>query len=168
MNKLTPSEVRKRKQQTKRFDENWVVDVATSEIKLRPLKPVEKIISYLWKKKFKVSDLYWWSSWRWYQWDLMPQTDAIKHDDIPIKGFPRKHQLINNWSIPNKDLKFLYDGPLIDASGKILVKHQNKLQMVVSIISQLKPLSWIIGFILLCTRYWNEIIVIVDNIKKFI
>ncbi len=95
----------------------------------------------------------------------MPYPDAVKHDDIPIKGFPRKHQLVNGWSIPEQDLKYLFDGPLIDENGNLLVKHQSRLQKIVSIVSQLKPLSWVIGLILLCIRFRTEIVEVIEYLK---
>jgi len=110
--------------------------------------------------------MYWWSAWKWYGSDMMPYPDAVKHDDIPIKDFPRKHQLVNGWSISEDDLKYLFDGPLIDENGKILVKHQSGLKKFISIVSQLKPLSWVIGFILFCIRYRAEIVAMFEYLSE--
>ncbi|MEW8178552.1 MAG: hypothetical protein AB2754_15835 [Candidatus Thiodiazotropha endolucinida] len=165
MPNLSPSEARNREKKIKLFDDNWYTDPSTMEIRHRELNLFEKAIGLFWKRKYKVSDMYWWSSWKWYGWDMMPYPDAVKHDDIPIKGFPRKHQLVNGWSIPKEDLNYLYDGPLIDEHGSLLVKHQSNLQKFVSIASQLKPLSWFIGFVLLCIRYWKEIEVVLEYFK---
>lgn len=165
MTNLTPSEARKRKKEVEDFDKAWYVDPSTSEIRRSELDKLHKIIDLFWRKKYRVSDMYWWSSWKWYGWELMPYPDAVKHDDIPIKGFPRKHQLVNGWSIPEEDLKYLFDGPLIDENGNILVKHQSRLQKIESIVSQLKPLSWVIGLILLCIRFRTEIVEVIEYLK---
>ena len=88
MAKLTPSEVRKRKKIVKDFDNNWYADPSTSEIRYKEISNFQKILNLFWKKKYKVSDMYWWTSWKWYGWDMLTCPDAIKHDNIPIKGFP--------------------------------------------------------------------------------
>jgi len=165
MTKLTPSEERKRKKQIDDFEKGWYADPSTSEIRHKKLSKFQKFLNLFWKKKYKVSDMYWWSSWKWYGWNMMPYADAVKHDDIPIKGFPRKYQLVNGWSIPKEDLDYLYEGPLIDENGNILVKHQSGLQKFVSIISQLKPLSWIVMFVLFCIRFRDEIAVFLQYLK---
>ena len=109
--------------------------------------------------------MYWWSSWKWYGCDMMPYPSAIQHDNIPIAGFPRKHKLVNGWSIPKEDLKYLYDGPLIDDKGNILVKHQSMIQKLVSTVSQLRPLSWIVMFVLFCFRNRNEVKELLEYLK---
>ena len=165
MTNLTPSEARKRKRQIDDFEKDWHVDPSTLEIKYRELSGFPKFINLFWKRKYKVSDMYWWSSWKWYGWDMMPYPDAVKHDDIPIRGFPRKHQLVNGWSISKDDLSYLYDGPLIDENGNLLVKHQTRLQKFVSMISQLKPLSWVVMLILFCIRFRIEITELLGYLK---
>ena len=166
MYKLTPSEARKRQKLIEDFDKCWYVNAETSEIRHQELNLYQKALGLFWRKKYKVSDMYCWSTWKWYGWDMMSYPDSIKHDDIPIQGFPRKYQLINDWSIPQEDLKYLYDGPLINENGDILIHHQSILQKLVSFLTQLKPLTWIIGFLFLCIRYWEEVRVILDYIKE--
>ena len=102
---------------------------------------LSNIIDLFWRKKHKVEDFYWRTSRNWATPELMPFTIAIKHDDLPIDKFARKYQLQNGWSIPREDLKYLYEGPLVDRTGhKILVKHRSKLQKFVFVISRLRPL----------------------------
>ncbi len=147
MSKLSPSELRKRNKAIQYFDEHWYIDTQTYEIRHKQLSIFSRI-----------TDLYWWSSAKWYELRLMPYPDAIKRDDVPIIGFPRKHQLKNGWTIPAEDLKYLTVGPLVDESGqKTLVKHQSTIKKTVSVFSQLRPLSWIFPLFLACYRYKNEI-----------
>jgi len=158
MNKLTPSESRIREKEINSFDEHWYIDTQTSEIRHKPLSVFYKIIDFFWRKKHTVADLYWWSVKKWDSSEMISCPNAIKHDNVPIVGFPRKHQMKNGWTIPTKDFKYLYEGPLVDETGnKILIKHQSKIQKLVSIFSQLRPLSWIITLIIACYRYRNEI-----------
>ncbi len=111
MHKPIPSEVRKRQKQINNFHENWYIDTSTSEIRHQELNIYQKLLGLFWRKKYKVSDMYWWSVWKWSNPEMMSYSDAIKHDDIPIQDFPRKYQLINGWSIPQEDLgcRFLQD-----------------------------------------------------------
>lgn len=89
----------------------------------------------------------------------MSMTKPLKHDDIPFQSFPRKYQMINNWTIPKIDLKYLRNGPLINNEGtKIIVKYQNGFKRIISLISQIRPLSWILSFAFVCQRYWEEIL----------
>lgn len=48
----------------------------------------------------------------------------MKSDNIPNKPteIPTIFALQNKWEIPDKDLKTLYDGPLLAANGKLIVK----------------------------------------------
>ena len=132
MSKLTPSDLRKREKGIKSFDEHWYIDVKTKEIRHISLNGWSKLIDLFWRKKHKISDLYWWSSRKWASSQMMPFNNAIKHDDVPIAGFPRKHQMQNEWTIPSEDMKYLYEGPLVDVTGhKILIKHQSKIQRFV-------------------------------------
>ncbi len=161
MNKSTPSELRKTKKGIKSFDKQWYIDKQTSEIRHNKLDWTSKFIDFFWRKKHTVSDLYWWTSRNWSNTKMIDYEIPIKHDDVSIQGFPRKYQLINKWTIPENDLKYLYNGPLVDESGQnILVKHQSKFQKIISILSQLQPLSWItwISFIFMCYLNWDDII----------
>lgn len=169
MSKPTPSELRKRERGIRSFDGHWYIDAKTSEIKHISLEGWSKFIDLFWRKKHKVSDLYWWSSNKWATSEMMPFDDAIRHDDVPIAGFPRKHQMRNGWTIPSEDLKYLYEGPLVDETGhKILVKHQSKIQRLVSVISQLRPLSWIIPLILAFYRYRAEFVELWEKLSNAI
>lgn len=158
MSKPTPSELRQREKEIGSFETHWYIDTVTAEIRHKPLNIGARIIDLFWRRKHKVSDMYWWSMRKWYGWEMMPYPVAIKHDDVPIAGFPRKHQMQNGWTIPSDDLMYLYEGPLVDETGKkILVKHQSTVQKYVTALSQLRPLSWAIPFALACYRYRIEI-----------
>ena len=159
MHTPTPSELRKREKGIKSFDEHWEIIGNTFEIRHIQLKGWSKFIDYFWRKKHKVSDLYWWWSRQSASLKWLYLNDAIKHDDLPLEGFPRKYQMLNKWSILTEDLKYLYEGPLVDQTGhKTLVKHQSRIAKFVSVTSQLRPLGWLIPLILACFRYRNEII----------
>lgn len=159
MNKSSPSELRKIEKGITSFNHHWYIDKQTSEIRHKKLSGSSKFLDFFWRRKHAVSDLYWWISRNWSNTKMMDVDTPIKHDDVSIKGFPRKYQLENNWTIPEDDLKYLYNGPLVDESGHlILVKHQSNFQNTISFISQLRPLTWIISFILICYRYRNDIV----------
>jgi hypothetical protein len=158
MNNISPEDLRIRAKGVASFDKTWYADPKTLEIRRKPLTCWQIIINLFWKNRHKVSDLYWWVSKNWANQQLAVYPIAIEHDNIPAPGFPRKHIMRGGWSIPKKDLKYLYEGPLFDQLGtQILVKHQSRLQVIVAVVKHLQPLSWIIGFLLLCVRYSNEI-----------
>ena len=165
MSELTPSEARKREKRIERFGKSWFINPLTFEIRHRESNLFQKIIELFWRKKYKVFDLYWWAVRKWGGEEMITFPDAIKQDDISIKGFPRKYQLVNGWSIPKEDIKYLDGGPLADEIGNVIVKYQSVLQKYVSVVSQLKPLSWIVGCLLMCIRYRVEIKMIFNHIK---
>ncbi len=160
MREPTPSEIRKREKTIINFDKNWQIDLNTKEIQHNPSSNwFSSLIHFFWKKKYKVEDLYWWSSQKWATSEMMSFQIPIKHDDIILKGFPRKNQMLNGWTIPNEDLKYLYDGPLSDESGnKLLVNYQTKINKFIAILSQLRPISWIITFIIFGYKYKETIL----------
>jgi hypothetical protein len=157
MSKLSPSQSRKRERGIESFTKHWGIDFKTFEIKHNGLKCWDYFLSFFWRKKHRVSSLYWWCVRRADDIDFMVFDDPIKHDDIPLKGYARKYQLINDWHIPDEDLKYLFDGPLADIDGSILVKEGTSLSRLWSIVSQLRPLTVIIPFLLALYRYRSEI-----------
>jgi hypothetical protein len=161
MNQPTSSDLRKRSSEIETFAKYWYVNSQTSEIRHATFNFWRKLINLFWRKKHKVSNLYWWTVQNWATSEMIIYPDAIRHDDLHIKGYPRKYQLKNGWTIPSKDLKYLYEGPLVDESGtKVLVKHQSTTKNIISFISQLRPLSWIITLVLTCFRFRVEIIAV--------
>ena len=167
MNKPTPSEQRFRESNISSFDNNWYIVVKTREIRHVKPKGLSKLLSLFWRNKHSVDTLYWWSSRKWATSEMTPHPIAIKHDDLPLKGFIRKHQLTNGWSIPKSDLKYLHKGPLADETGhEVLVKSQSLFKNTISIIAQLRPLSWIITFILLLIRFKEEVLALFNWIKN--
>jgi hypothetical protein len=169
MNKPSPSEIRKREKGIKSFEDDWYFDTATQEVRRKEKTGWKKYLSWFWKSKYKVSDMYWWSAKHSATSEMIVYPVPLKHDDLPLRGFPRKHKLQGDWSISREDLKYLFDGPLFDQSGHVLlVKHQTNLQKFVSIVGQLKPISWVLGFSFFCVRYWNEILVIFNKFKNVI
>jgi len=166
---MSPSELRKREKAIADINEAWMVIPKTLEIARKPRSRYQRFIGLFWKNRYRVSNLYWWQSKKWASSEMMLFPDAIKHDDIPLKGYPRKHILQGGWTIPKEDLAVLYEGPLLAQSGnEILVKHQSKLQSMVSLISLLKPISWIVGFALLCLRYRTELLELLNAVKNYI
>ena len=169
MSELTPSESRKREKDIQSFDEHWYVDTKTSEIRHKPLERMAKFIDLFWRKRHRVSDLYWWTVRKWWSEDMAPFSKPIEHDSVPITGFPRKYQLQNGWTIPSEDLRYLFEGPLVDETGhEILVRHQSKFRTFVSLLSQLRPLSWIIVLGLGCVRYRQEILLLWNKLSNAI
>ena len=166
MNKTTPEEIKDRKRRINIFDKNWYVDDYKNLI-IKHKKPtgLSKVLSFFWRRKYLVDTLYWWSAWKWTSVELRVFTLPVKHDDLPIKGFPRKHQMAGGWTIATEDLKYLKNGPLFDHAGEeCLVKHQSTLGSIVIFFKQIKPLSYIVSTAVILFRYRNEVKEIVDKL----
>lgn len=161
--KDTPEKRRKREKLINRFDKDWYLDMDMDTIEIRRYEKtlIEKIKSLFIIKKHSIFTLYWWIKRQRRVNEEFRKFDFpfIENNIPPVKGIPYTYQLRGNWKIPESDLKYLYGGPLIDELGQnILVKHQSKFQKVISLITQLRPITWIITFLLFCYRFRVEIV----------
>jgi hypothetical protein len=169
MKNPTPYQIRKKKEGIDSFDKYWNINPKTSEIYRIDLTNWRWFLNLLWRKKHAVETLYWWTIEKWATSEIITQTSPLKHDDIPFQGLLRKYQLTNGWTIPDNNLKFLKNGPLLNNQGtEILVNYQNRFKRIISFVSQLKPISWILSFVFVCLRYWTEILELWDKIKNAI
>ncbi|WP_286817428.1 hypothetical protein [Desulfobacter sp. UBA2225] len=90
----------------------WYIDHKTKEIRRKPLTIIFRVLDFFWKEKHTVWQLYRWLMFRCSETDMMPLRTPMQSDNMPIKGFPMKYELLNGWTIPTKDLKHLKNGPL--------------------------------------------------------
>ena len=98
---MTPSDDRKKEMGIKSFDQYWYIDPKTNEVRHKPPKGWSKVLDFIWRKKHKVSDMYWWTR-RKLHVEFIVEQDILDHDNIPIRGFPRKYRMKNNWTITYK------------------------------------------------------------------
>ena len=119
-----------------RFDLDWMIDLKTKKIKRKPGNIFQKVRDIFWPRRHSVFALYWWLKYLYHQKDrqnLMAFTFPINHDNMPIPGYPIKYEIIGDWSIPKKDLRFLIKGPLARiAPEDVLVTHQIGLERIKS------------------------------------
>ncbi|RLA79869.1 MAG: hypothetical protein DRG78_12070 [Epsilonproteobacteria bacterium] len=90
--------------------------------------------------------------------DFRKFKNPITHDNIRVEGIPFKYELHGNWQIEEDDLKYLFDGPLIDQDGDLLVPADNKL----------KKLQRILPFLTILISFISAIIFLVYRIYIFI
>ena len=135
-----------------RFDLDWTIDVKTKEIKRKPRNIFQKAYDIFLPRRHNVFALYWWLKNQYHRKDrvnLMPFTFPVKHDNMPIPGYPVKYEIIDGWSIPKKDLKFLVKGPLARISPPvILVPHQIGFERIKSFAKAWGPVIAVIGALL--------------------
>ena len=79
----------------------------------------------------------------------MAFTFPINHDNMPIPGYPIKYEIVDDWSIPKKDLRFLVKGPLARIAPKeILVSHQIGFERIKSFARAWGPIITVIASVL--------------------
>lgn len=117
----TPHEKRERRDEIDSVAQYWKLDLKTKEIKRKPISFLTRAKRMFLPKRHTVDGLYWWVKSRTDDEDMIVMPEPMAHDDMPIKGHERKHQLKNGWSIPTTDLKYLKDGPLFDEHDHVLL-----------------------------------------------
>lgn len=130
------------------FDLDWMIDVKTKEIRKKPRNMFKKLLEFFWPRRHSVFALYWWLKYEYHKHraKLMPFTFPIKHDNMPIPGYPMKYEIIGDWSIPKQDLKFLIKGPLARISPSVvLVPHQIGYERIKSFAKAWGPVITIIA-----------------------
>jgi hypothetical protein len=90
----------------------WYIDFKTKEIRHKELTGTDKFVDLVWRRRTPVWDFYWWLAHRRAEADMMPFSNPIHSDNMPIAGFPMKYELQGGWTIPDCDLKYLVKGPL--------------------------------------------------------
>lgn len=118
----TPEQQRKTREAYESVGKYWYTDLATQELRRKPLTGLRWVINIFWKKRHTLWEFYWWLAYRRAQEDMIIYGNPIQSDNMPLKGFPVKCELQGGWTIPRCDLKYLTHGPLAsEGLGEILV-----------------------------------------------
>ena len=132
----------------------WEVDFKNHRVQLKQQKNIWRRYYLKWFKRFRVKELYAWMQSTWATQEMMPHPTSIKHDDFKItkeleKIIPRGYQLQGDWTIPESNLQFIVDGPLLSQNGeRLLVKAHGRLISALIYISKYgNLLSVILGIV---------------------
>ena len=106
------------------YDEDWEVDFGKMEIRIRKATFVSRMRN--WRKKYPLSTFHQ------YAHRMQASTEGIAFPSIfesdamkPVKGVPKKIELVNGWSIPDKSRKKMVgDGYVLLGYGQLLVVEQ--------------------------------------------
>ena len=102
------------------FYEDWAIDFATLEIKRKHFSIRQRLVN--WNKKYRLSEFHGWAR------DNEASSTGIAYPHIldsdamqPVKGVPKKLEIVNGWSIKQTDLKLIVgDGYVLIENGKLL------------------------------------------------
>lgn len=120
---ITPDQERQRRTMIKNVAKDWEVRTTTLELARKTKSRFWKFINLFWKRKVKVMALYFWVDELFTQPNMMSYPLPLDHDNIrKPSNMPYIFTLKSGWTIPEKDLKYLYDGPLLSENGAVLVK----------------------------------------------
>lgn len=126
----------------------WHADTQTKEMRRRPVNGLAKLFNFIWPRRHKVRELYWWIAENWASERLIVFKFPMTHDNMPIDGFPMKFELQGGWTIPQSDLKYLYDGPLTtEGRHRILVPANLGWKSIWALAKQFAPVFTIIASI---------------------
>lgn len=140
----TPDDLRRIDQAVAAFDRDWYPDVATKEIRRKPRTHRKRLLDFLWRRKHTVFAMYWWAKQNWSSERLIVFSFPLRHDNMPLKGFPVKTELQGGWTIPKDDLKYLKAGPLAsEGLHEILVPADIGWRRLLGFAKQVAPLATI-------------------------
>ena len=163
----TPDDLRRIDQAVAAFDRDWEADVATKEIRRKPRTRSQHILDFLWKRKHSVFAMYWWVKSNWASEYLIVYTFPLRHDNMPLKGFPVKTELRGGWTIPRDDLKYLKAGPLAsEGLHEILVPADIGWHRVLDFGKQVAPLATICSAIVTVASNWPTVEKVISWIKN--
>jgi len=156
---MTPEFLRKRDAALKSVAEYWYLDFSTKEIRRRPQTGLAAVKQFFWKKRHTVWQFYVWLRHRQAESDAMAYPNQISGDPTPLKGFPNKHELKGERTIPSTDLPFLTHGPLAsEGRSEILVPAINRWQSFFLFIKQTSIIvSALVTGVGACVRWWSEL-----------
>ena len=117
-NTVNPDLARKRNRAIQSVGSRWYLDFDTQEIRRKRMTLFQLLRHVLWPVKNTVWEFYVWLRHRQAEEDATLFSNQINTDQVPIKGFPRKYALAGGWTIPESDLKYLRDGPLVSEDLK--------------------------------------------------
>lgn len=154
----TPDDIRRIDEAVAAFDRDWYPDVATKEIRRKPRTPRQRILDVLWKRKHTVFALYWWAKRNWASERLIAFSFPLRHDNMPLKGFPVKTELQGGWTIPKADLKYLKAGPLAtEGLHEILVPADIGWRKFFNLAKQIAPLATITSAVFTAAANWSAL-----------
>jgi hypothetical protein len=142
----------------------WYTDLKTKELRRRALKGLPRLIDVFWKKKHTVLQFYWWLAQRRADVDMIVFDNPIQSDNMPIKGFPMKYELLGGWTIPHADLKYLKGGPLAEEGlQRILVPASLGWPRVLEVFRQVAPIATTLAGIATLTNLWPVVLAVLTG-----
>ena len=168
MKKPTPEQTRRIKKAYTDLEPFWSINPKTKElIRIKDQSKLARLKRFFWKKKHSVWEFYWWVKQRWSKQDTIVFPFPIQSDNMPIKGFPTKYEMLNGWTIPKSDLKYLKNGPLTSEDlESILVQHNIGIKKIYQVLGQygriVTALMATIGLITLIVEKWNWIMNLIN------
>lgn len=125
---LTPDQKRKRKKEIEVLAHDWEVFIPTLELRRKAKKRIWRFVDRVWRRKHKVKTLYLWVAETFAQPGMMSYEVPLTHDNIKKpKDMPFIFALQGGWTIPERDLRTLTNGPLLSETGELLVKEGGRL-----------------------------------------
>ena len=156
MNTLTPDRIRHIAKKIGSIDLSWYFDTDTKEIRRKSLKGWRRYLDLIWRERHKVGELYWWINQNWADETLIVFSFPMRHDNMPIQGFPMKFELQGGWSIPKADLRYLSDGPLTsEGRSEILVPANQGWRYAMELGKQFAPVFSIAAAVLGVGANWT-------------
>lgn len=163
----TPDQQREIAEARKELSRYWYTDLKTKELRRRPLVGLPRLLNFFWKKRHTVWQFYWWLTYRRAEEDMIPLSNPIQSDNMPIKGFPIKYELLGGWTIPRKDLKYLKNGPLAaEGLQQILVPVALGWPRVLEFVKQFAPIAVTFASLTTIATNWSMVLAIFRHVKN--
>lgn len=103
--------------------------------------------------------MYWWSKRNWATERLIVFPFPLRHDNMPLKGFPVKTELQGGWTIPRSDLHYLKAGPLAsEGLHEILVPADIGWRRILDVAKQFAPIATIFSASVTVITNWSLVV----------
>lgn len=142
----TPDQIRTVQSAVSDVSQHWYADTSTKEIRRHTPRGLSRAIDLVWPHKHQVRELYWWIAENWASETLILFHFPMRHDNMPLDGFPMKFELQGGWTIPQSDIRYLKDGPLAaEGLHNILVPANLGWMRILEFGKQIAPVFTIVG-----------------------
>ena len=159
MNGPSPDHQRRMIEAREEVARYWYTDLKTKELRRKPLLGFGRWVNTIWKKRHTVWQFYWWLAYRRAEEDMIVFSNPIQSDNMPIKGFPMKYELLGGWTIPKDDLRYLKSGPLAaEGLQHILVDASLGWPRILELMRQFAPVVTIIAGLVTTTTNWSVVL----------
>jgi hypothetical protein len=140
-----------------KFSEDWEINITNfPTIRHKKKKGLQRVLQKFFGRKHRVIALYYFINKAYSEnSEYMKYWFPIDHDNTPVNGVPLKFSLDSSWNISDDDLKYLYEGPLVDQNGIVLVQPYTTIEKVKRLKPYFATVATVLGGTVSLVKLWQ-------------